>query len=65
MTAFLIVPLADKMHEALERLAAQSAGRTPEILAAEAIETFVKAREEARRRVADAEFLFDRRNRAR
>lgn len=65
MTVFRTISLTDDADQALVRLAAQSVGRTPESLLAEAAETFIKSREEARRRIAEAPFLFERRNRAR
>lgn len=63
MTIYLIVPLADELGKELQRIAGK-AGRIPEDLGAEAVETFVKNRADARHRVAESGFLFERRNRA-
>lgn len=56
-------PVDEARRKNLESIA--GAGQKPEDLAAEAIDRLVEARRAAKKRVAEAAFLFDRRNHAR
>lgn len=65
MTIYLVVPLDHETSEALDRLVSRSPGRTREDLGSEGVASLVQTRADARKRLAESGFLFERRNRAR